>query len=53
MIKAGSRSVTVVVLAVIAVVLVTFLAITLMRGDETNDLENNQPSPSPASSSPS
>jgi predicted lysophospholipase L1 biosynthesis ABC-type transport system permease subunit len=53
MIKAGSRSITFVVLGVITIVLAILLVITLTRGDTSDNLENNQPSPSPESSSAS
>lgn len=53
MIKAGTRSVTLVVLGVIALVLAIYLAITLAKGDTSNDLEENQPTPSPSRAAPS
>jgi hypothetical protein len=43
-----ARWVGLVTLGAIIVVLAVFLAITWLRGDPTNDREENQPSPSPS-----
>jgi hypothetical protein len=51
MIKAGSKSVTFVVIGVVGVVLVIMLVIALTQGDQTDNLHERQPSPSPESSS--
>jgi hypothetical protein len=53
MVRAGSRSLGLITLAVIVVALAVFLIITWVVGDDTNNLEERQPSPSPASASPS
>ena len=51
MFRAGSRSVGLVMMGVIALVLAVFLIITWAQGDTTNHLGDRQPSPSPAGSS--
>lgn len=51
MIRSGSKSVGVVLMTAIVAVLVVFLVITWVVGDDTNNLEERQPEPSPAESS--
>jgi hypothetical protein len=50
-VRVGSRSIGVVLITAIVVVLVIFLVITWLQGDDTNHLEERQPTPSPAESS--
>jgi amino acid transporter len=49
MFRAGSRSVGLAVLAAIVLVLAIYLVITWVVGDDTNQLEERQPSPHPES----
>jgi amino acid transporter len=49
MFRAGSRSVGLAVLVAIVLVLAIYLVITWVVGDDTNQLEERQPSPNPES----
>ena len=51
MIRAGSRSVGLALLGAIVLVLAIYFVITWIVGDDTNQLEERQPSPKPESAS--